>query len=756
MANVAIIEAKPSFNDYSRLFDSAFEFDHYHLCSNPDLKKVLKKDVDINIDIDNYQWVVLVGADVFKFYTKQSAITTYTGKIVDEKFLPVINPAMIKFKPEAKKPWEESKANIIGYITGEKTAATYDTDAFIGIQDTEEINAYIKRALDAPGDYFGLDSETSALYPRNGYMIGMSLSFEKDSGAYMDTDYFDEMSVGLLQDLLYEKTPVFHNAKFDLGFFEYHFGLKFPTFHDTMLMHSILDENSPHGLKDLAMKYTKYGDYEKELDSWRAEYCRKNGVLKADFSYDLIPFDIMKKYAAIDAAVTIELFEKLWPYVQKNAKLLNVYNTIMIPGCRMLTDVQSNGVPFDMDRLLFGQQKMQEQIDAAVAELSAFPEIATMEKNEGKPFNPNSTVQLRKLLFDYIKLKPTGKLTGTGAASTDSEVLEQLGELHPVPKHISAIRKSSKIKNTYLDKIIPQLDMDGRLRTGFNQHVTTSGRLSSSGKLNMQQLPRDNPTVKGCIKAKPGHKIVAMDLLTAEMWVAAALSGDLELQDVFRSGGNFHSTIAKKVFSLDCPVEEVAEKHGLLRQSAKAVSFGILYGASAGKIADTVTKEGTSMSKAQAQQVINEYFGTFWKLKEWIEETQAFIKANGYVYSPFGRKRRLLNVKSTDRGVVGHEVRSGLNFIIQSVASDINLLGCIDMNDYIKQTGMKAQIFGLVHDSVLAEVPEDEIEHYSTKLEEFIKKDRGCFIKGAPVGCDFDIAEDYSLGKFTKLYGDNI
>lgn len=756
MANVAIIEAKPGYNDYNRLFDNAFEFDKYHLCSDPDLKKVLKKDVDIEIDLDAYEWIILVGADAFKYYTKQSAITTYTGKIVDEKFLPVINPAMIKFKPEAKKPWEESKSNIIGYITGQKKAITYALDAFVGLQDTDEINTYIKNALEAPGEYFGLDSETTALYPRDGHMLGLSISYKKDSGAYIDADYLDDMSLGLLQDLLYEKTPVFHNAKFDLGFFEFHLDLKFPTFHDTMLMHSVLDENSPHGLKDLAMKYTKYGDYEKELTEWRAEYCRKHKILKADFTYDLIPFNIMKKYAAIDSAVTIELFEKLYPYVQKNKKIQKVYETIMLPGCRMLTDVQDNGVPFDMNRLLFGQQKMQEQIDAAVAELSAFPEIAAMEQNEGKPFNPNSTVQLRKLLFDYIKLKPTGKLTGTGAASTDSEVLDQLGEVHPVPKHILAIRKSSKIKNTYLDKIIPQLDRDGRLRTGFNQHVTTSGRLSSSGKLNMQQLPRDNPTVKGCIRAKAGYKIVAMDLLTAEMWVAAALSGDLELQDVFKSGGDFHSSIAKKVFNLSCPVEEVKSKHLMLRQSAKAVSFGILYGASAGKIAETVSKEGTPMSKAQAQQVINDYFNTFWKLKEWIEETQAFIKTNGYVYSPFGRKRRLLNVKSTDRGVVGHEIRSGLNFIIQSVASDINLLGCIDMNEYIKQTGMKAKIFGLVHDSVLAEVPEDEIDHYSTKLEEFIKKDRGCFIKGAPIGCDFDIAEDYSLGKFTKLYGDNI
>ena len=136
---------------------------------------------------------------------------------------------------------------------------------------------------------------------------------------------------------------------------------------------------------------------------------------------------------------------------------------------------------------------MQEDIEKAVAELYEFPEVRLFEKGQGKDFNPNSTVQLRSLLFDYINLTPTGKKTGTGAHSTDAEVLGQLAEEHAVPKHILEIRQKNKIKNTYLDKIIPNLDRDSRLRTGFNLHGTTSGRLSSSGKLNMQQLPRDNP-----------------------------------------------------------------------------------------------------------------------------------------------------------------------------------------------------------------------------------------------------------------------
>ena len=286
----------------------------------------------------------------------------------------------------------------------------------------------------------------------------------------------------------------------------------------------------------------------------------------------------------MDTVVTFALYQKMRPAIEKNKKLLWVYENILLEGCNFLRQVESNGVPFDRERLEFAQGVMQEDITQAVAELYEFPEVRQFEKAQGKDFNPNSTVQLRSLLFDYINLTPTGKKTGTGAHSTDAEVLGQLADDHAVPKHILEIRQKNKIKTTYLDKIIPNLDRDSRLRTGFNLHSTTSGRLSSSGKLNMQQLPRDNPTVKGCIKAKEGHKIVSMDLTTAEVYVAAVLAKDVGLQQVFKDGGNFHSSIAKQVFNLPCDVAQVDELYGDKRQQAKAVTFGIMYGAGPAKI----------------------------------------------------------------------------------------------------------------------------------------------------------------------------
>ena len=753
---VALIESKPSRNKFFELFNNKFEFDSYVLCSNPQVKKVLKRDVDIQFNPDDYDWVILVGSEPLKYYTKINSITEYTGRVVEDKFLPVINPAMLAFKPEAKKSWEESRDNIIAYIAGDLKQEKLGSDDIFGITDTDELNKFLQDAIDHENEFIALDSETTGLYPRDAYMLGISLSYKRNHGAYISTDCIDETSEKLLQELFNKKRVVFHNSKFDIAFFRYHFGFKFPNFDDTMLMHYTLNENpGTHGLKQLALKFTPYGDYEKPMYDWIEAYRKRNGLLKNDFTWDMIPFDIMQEYAAYDAVCTYLIYEEFLPYMQKNKKLGNVYYNILLPATEFLLDVESNGVPFDRERLVKSSVLMQEEIDEAVSKLYEYTEVKLFEKAQGKDFNPNSTMQLRSLLFDYIGLKPTGKKTGTGADSTDAEVLGKLAEEHPVPQLILDIRQKVKIKSTYLDKIIPALDRDERLRTGFNLHGTTSGRLSSSGKMNMQQIPRDNPIVKGCIKAKPGKKIVAMDLTTAEVYCAAILAGDMALQKVFQDGGNFHSNIAKLVFNLDCDVDDVAKYYSTERQMAKAVTFGIMYGAGPKKISEQVTKDsGTYFSTSQAKEVIEDYFKQFHKLKKWLDDCKKLIEKQTYIYSFFGRKRRLPNVRSTDKAIAAHEVRSGINSLVQSVASDVNLLGAVDAHKEICERGYEKnmKIFALVHDSILAEVDDDYVQEYSDILLRNVQKDRGLSIPGCPIGCDFDVDEDYSLGKFKKQY----
>ena len=751
---IAIVETKPSRNDYTSLFDNSFEFDQFQLCSNPSVKRVLKRDVDIEFNPDDYDWVILVGSEPLKFYTKEGSITEYSGRLVDNKYLPVINPAMLAFKPEAQKTWEESRDNILKYMNGDLKQEKLDN--IYGITESADLYVFLTRAIEHENDFVALDSETSGLYPRDGHMLGISLSYEAEHGAYIDCDCIDEQAENLLQQLFDKKRVVFHNAKFDIAFFEYHFGFKFPRFEDTMLMHYMLDEQpGTHGLKQLTLKHTPYGDYEKPMYQWIEDYRKRTGILKDSFTWDMIPFDIMKDYAAMDAVCTFILFQKFENAIVKNPKMYSVYKDILLEGCRFLIDAQDNGVPFDKDRLMKSTALMQKEIEEAVDKLYKYPAVKQFEEAQGKDFNPNSTVQLRGLLFDYLQLTPTGKKTGTGANSTDAEVLGKLAEVHEIPKLVLDIRQKVKIKSTYLDKIYPQLDKDSRLRTNFNLHGTTSGRLSSSGKMNMQQIPRDNPIVKGCIKAKEGNKIVAMDLTTAEVYCAAVLANDKALMKVFQDGGNFHSQIAKLVFNLPGTVEEVTEHYSTERQMAKAVTFGIMYGAGPKKISEQVTKDsGKYFSTTEAKEVIEDYFSQFHGLKTWLDRSKQFIQDNGFIYSYFGRKRRLPNVFSEDKGIAAHEVRSGINFLVQSIASDVNLLGAIDSHKEVKERGMRAQIFALVHDSILAEVDEEEVDDYCEVVRRNVQKDRGISIPGTPIGCDFDIGEDYSFGKFTSKYGD--
>ena len=247
---VALIEAKPSKTNYYEYFDRKIEFDQYQLCSDPTIKKVLKANVDIDVDLDKYDWVILVGSEPLKNFTKETKVMTYSGKRVDKKFLPIINPSMLTFKPEAKNMWDSSKQSIIDYITGKVEEADITEEIAFGINDTEKANQYLREAIKYDCDYFAIDSETTALYPRNGYVQGISVCYNGKFAAYISTDCFDETTEELLKELAYKKTNIYHNSKFDMAFFTYYFDLKIPSFEDTMLLHYLIDENpGGHGLK---------------------------------------------------------------------------------------------------------------------------------------------------------------------------------------------------------------------------------------------------------------------------------------------------------------------------------------------------------------------------------------------------------------------------------------------------------------------------------------------------------------------------
>lgn len=750
---IAVIDKCPSNVKYEKYFK--FEFDLYHLASVK-LQKVLKKDVDIEINLDNYDYVILIGSEATKNYTKAS-VTEHSGSLVDDKFIPMTNPAVLMFRPEAKPAFERAIEQLEKIITGEVLVDR--SGDYVGIIDEEEAYAWVCELEKdvAESGVIAVDTETTALYPRDGYVLGISLCAKLKKAAYISSDVISERIYDILQRIFLLHKVVFHNSKFDLKMLEYHFGFKFrEDYEDTILIHYLLDETQgTHGLKTLAIKYTKFGDYDAKLADFKKQYCKTHKIKEADFTYDLIPFDIISEYAAMDTAVTLEIYYLFKPLIDKNPRLNNVYKMLMIPGSTALKVIEEVGIPLDIDRLKFAQVTINHSIEQAVQKLYAYDEVKELELARGESFNPNSVQQLRELLFDRLGLNPIHKLTSTGVQSTDAEVLESLDGQHPIVNSLLTIRKLSKIKNTYIDKLITELDKDGRIRTGFNLITTTSGRLSSSGKFNAQQIPRDESRVKGSICAKPGYKIVSQDLATAEMYYAAVLSGDTKLMEVFKTGGDFHSSIAKMVFKLPCPVEEVKKLYPTERQAAKAVSFGILYGSGPQKVSDTVTKSsGVLFTVQEAREVIEQYFDTFKKLRKWLDDSKAMIERDGYCYTSFGRKRRLKNVFSSDKGIASHEVRSGINAMVQSLASDINLIAVVDCIKEVEKAGLDAKVFMLVHDSIVAEVREDQVEAYCTILASCTQRDRGFSISGQPIGIDQDVGDDYSFGDFDEAFGE--
>lgn len=758
---IAIVDKVPSNIDYKKHFpipDGA-TVNTYHLCSVK-LPKVLKKDVDISINIDDYNYIILVGSEATKYFTKLTSVTNYCGHLVNEKFIPVINPSVVIFKPENLPLLEQAKNKM--------------TSIFDGSNFTQEVKTHLieepKEALDyltkIKGPVVALDCETSDLYPRNGVMLGISLADTPNEGAYITADALSDDVVEKLQEIVDNNTIVMHNSKFDKTWMRFHLGLTFKKpVEDTLLMHYALDETpGTHGLKQLALKYTNLGDYDAALEEFKTEYCRINKIKKEDFSYDLIPTEILAPYGAKDPVATFQLYEKFSPLIKKSKPLSNLYNNVLLPATAFVEQMEAFGVPFDINRLNKAQQYLDDELFRTKLEFYRLPEVEEYKNIYGTELNINSPIQLRKFFFDVLRLTKTGKKTGTGADSTDADVLAELAEQSPLPKMVLELRKQQKIKNTYIDKILIALDKDSRLRTGFNLTTTTSGRLSSSGKLNMQQLPRDNPIVKGCIKARPGYKIVSIDLGTAEMYYAAVLSKDPNLMKVFQNGGDFHSAVAKMVFSLPCTVDEVKIKNPGYRQAAKAISFGILYGSGKDKVATTVSdyylemhiEQGVKLQTFtidEADDAIKRYFKTYSRLKEWLEETKAEIRENGYIYSHFGRKRRLKNVFSSDKATAASEVRSGVNFTIQSLASDINLLGAIDtQNSMGFPNPAIGGIFALVHDSILAEIKEEYVDLYCKIAKECIQQDRGVSIPNAPISLDIAIGDDYSFGKLEAKY----
>lgn len=746
MSDVCFVFASTAEKETNRMIDkylNGVSYDVKFLASQPK-DKILKKDVDLAIEdeLSGYKLVCPIGADSLKYVAGITGIQKYNGVLLEKKYLPIMHPNIILVKPQIEEDIKKAFSQIPKLLNQDDTGVQFEKD-YCFVETEEQFQKYKAELEDAA--VIVADIETTSVSPYTGHILGVALSTKPHQGLYVSAAIVAKHK-NWFYNLFKSKKVLFHNAKFDIGFMAYEYGFDFPDFEDTMLLHYCLEESvGTHGLKALAMRFTDLGDYERDLDEYKKTWARKNKIKLEEFNYGMLPSDILAPYACKDADATFQLYNKFKPLVSKSSEFSKLYNEILIPATYALRKLEKNGGPVDRNQVEWLAEQYKIDVEECLAEIANSEAVQRFERVYGKIFNPNSTMQLRDLFFNILNIKPTKK-TETGAWSVDKEVLKEID--HPLAEAILDLREKSKMAGTYIANIRGGIDFDDRLRSGFNIHGTTSGRLSSSGTLNYQNIPRDNKDIKKLFKARPGYKIVQCDLGTAEVYYAAVLSQDTFLQQAFIDKLDFHSYVAKQMFNLPCEVKEVKSLFKNERQYAKAITFGIMYQAGPAKIAETVNKDakaGEEITVAQSKQFINKYFNEARSLKRFIDASNSQIENYAYIYSYFGRKRRLPEAKAPNAGVAKHAIRSGVNFLVQSVASDINVLGLIDIIKWIENSGYDDVIkpFTVVHDSIVSEVREDLVPIYIENARRCIQTDRGLSIPGCPIKVDFEIGTSW-------------
>ena len=745
MSNVCFVFASGIEKDPTKVINKYLKDTDYDIkfLHSGKKEKILKKDIDLDFDeLGGYKIIGLVGAEPLKYVAGMTGIQKYNGVFIEKKYLPIMNPNIAVFKPQLEDDIIRAFNQVPKLLAGEDVGKQSEKD-YCFVETEEQFQQYKNQFEDA--QKIVVDIETTSVSPHTGTILGIAMSTRPHQGIYVSVDIVNKHKQWF-HDLFLDKLCIFHNSKFDTNYMETELGFKFPKYEDTMLLHYCLEEAvGTHGLKPLALRFTDLGDYERELDEYKKSWARKNKVKLADFNYGMLPSDILAPYACKDADATFQLYGKFKPLVEKSEEFSKLYETILLPATHAMKTLEKNGGPINIEQVNWLAEQYQIDMEECLEEINTHEAVQRFERVYEKTFNPNSTAQLRDLFFSILNLKPTKK-TDTGAWSVDKEVLTNLN--HPLSEAILELREKTKMAGTYISNIKNGVDKDGRLRSGFNIHGTTSGRLSSSGNLNYQNIPRDNKDIKKLFKARPGYKIIQCDLGTAEVYYAAMLSGDKFLQKAFIDKLDFHSYVAKQMFNLPEEVNQVKKLHPNERQYAKAITFGIMYQAGPAKIAETVNKDakaGEEITTSQSKQFIQKYFNEARSLKKFIDGSNQQIENHAYIYSFFGRKRRLPEAKSPNRGVAQHAIRSGVNFLVQSVASDINVMGVIDLVKWIEDNdyGDVIKPFTVVHDSIVSEVREDLVDTYIENAKRCIQTDRGLSIPDCPIKVDFEIGPSW-------------
>lgn len=513
-----------------REYDPDYRCDIFYYCeSRENVKKINKKDMTLDIDKikSEYNVILMVGAEVTKYVSNlmggPQKLNAYAHQDDGVVMVSVIDPRKARLYPILGKKINEAFTVAVEALhaieAGTPVKATFSKDYRI-LEDEGSILSAL--AVVEENKVLILDIETSALYPDKGYILGIGFGWKDHMGYYAPLAYWSPTALEKLKQLIYdpEVMVVCHNITFEMKWLYYHLKIdlfKWANYYDTMFLQYVYDENSPADLKTLAVRYTDLGPYEAELDEAKRVLARKQGIKLGDFSYANIPIEILGPYACKDIDATAQVFKRLYKYAKQFATVHN----FLLYCAPAISQLELVGGPVDLPSVDVAIDQFDLVIADLEEELFSAPEVKELVKLQGKIFNPNSHQQVRRLLYEVAELpiiKRVDKDDNQSNPSTDAEVLEALEDQFPIARKLLEYRRAGKFRGTYLMNIKKKVSANARLVTGFNMARTSSGRLSSSGNINFQNIPR-GPVVKQLFKARPGYKILQMDLGTAEVWV---------------------------------------------------------------------------------------------------------------------------------------------------------------------------------------------------------------------------------------------
>lgn len=586
------------------------------------------------------------------------------------------------------------------------------------IDNEEKIDEFLARI--SSQDFFCFDTETTGMDIFSAELVGMSFSW-KEGEAYYVTLPANQVDTKKIIDKF---KPVFENSKIEkigqnlkfdiLMLRNYGVEVKGKLF-DTMIAHYLIQPEVRHGMDYLAEIYLKYKTITYE------ELCGPKG--KNQLSIRNVPLERLCDYAAEDADVTLKLKNIFEKKLEEN-NLNKLFYDIEMPLMLVLAEMEHTGVRIDKHSLQQASISISERVRKIEEEIY---------KIAGFEFNISSPKQVGEVIFERLKIIDKGKKTKTGQYSTSENILESLVGKHPIIDKILEYRGLKKLLSTYVDALPALINpKTGKVHTSYNQTVTATGRLSSSNP-NLQNIPirdEEGREIRKTFTADENCLFLSADYSQIELRIMAHLSEDPNMIEAFNSGYDIHTATAAKIYKV--AMNEVTSS---MRRNAKTANFGIIYGISVFGLAERL-----SIPRGEAKELIEGYFATYPRVKEYMDESIEIAKQNGFVETLLHRKRYLPDINSRNSIVRGFAERNAINAPIQGTAADIIKIAMVNIFNRFKKEEIQSQMTLQVHDELNFNVLDSELK----KVENIVVEEmESAFKLVVPLKVDYGVGKNW-------------